>query len=124
MFKKLTPQQLNRRLVEIMTGITLLTLIVFAVFFTCHFTKVPWNVIVYDIGIGLFVCGLSVWVWGCDYDETYLLPVGFIISLLMYSGIGFFSFIATIKALDIVVNILSVLWIIVGSKCFYYRNSK
>jgi hypothetical protein len=71
------------------------------------------------------VLGLSVWVWGWNYDETFLLlPVGFIISLIMYSGIGLFSFIAMNKMLDIAVNILLVLWIIVGYKCFYDRNRK
>ncbi|GHT14070.1 hypothetical protein FACS189426_19880 [Bacteroidia bacterium] len=108
-----------------MTVITFLILIAFAIFVTCLFTEVPWNVIMVDIGIGLFVLGLSIWVWGWNYDETFLLlPVGFIISLIMHSGIGLFSFIAMNKMLDIAVNILLVLWIIVGYKCFYDRNRK
>ncbi|GHU71750.1 hypothetical protein FACS189413_13880 [Bacteroidia bacterium] len=39
-------------------------------------------------------------------------------------AIGLFSFIAMNKMLDIAVNILLVLWIIVGYKCFYDRNRK
>lgn len=112
MHKKLLFLKNNHRIVEIMTVITFLILIAFAIFVTCLFTKVPWNVILFDIGIVGFVLGLSVWVWGWNYDETFLLLlVGVIISLIMYSGIGLFSFIAINRALDIAVNIVDNRWL-------------
>jgi hypothetical protein len=135
---KLTPMQLNRRIVEIMTVITILIIIALIVVFNCHFIDVIKNaptesrlsfavnpliasikrsLIISNIEWGFMAFSLSYILW--KRNTAVLLPVGFIMSLLACFVAGDFS-----NMLSVVTITITVLWLIEGIKYYYDRNKK